>query len=290
MGNPWTAGSPTLRLRDVTLRDGLQNLDRVLATEAKLELYRALVAAGVSELQVTSFVNPARVPTLADAEALWASLVGAPERLSVLVANPRGLDRARASGVGEVEAVVSVSRTYNEKNAHRTPEQSMGEIARMAADARAAGIRFGAAVANAFHCFFEGDISPDATFDMVGRMAELGITEIGLADTTGHARPDRVWDLFDRARRHWPEVRFGGHTHDTRGRGLVNALAAVQAGAAWLDATLAGLGGSPFTAGVGGNLSIETAADALAGLGIETGVDPDRIVAAGELAAKLVGG
>jgi hydroxymethylglutaryl-CoA lyase len=166
----------------------------------------------------------------------------------------------------------------------------MDEIARMAADARAAGIRFSAAVANAFHCFFEGDIAPDATLDMVGRMVELGIAEIGMADTTGHARPDRVWDLFDRARRLWPEVRFGGHTHDTRGRGLVNALAAVQAGAAWLDATLAGLGGSPFTAGVGGNLSIETAAAALAGLGIDTGIDPDRIVVAGELAGKLVRG
>ncbi|GGF10224.1 hydroxymethylglutaryl-CoA lyase [Aliidongia dinghuensis] len=290
MTNPWTTGPKTLRLRDVTLRDGLQNLETVLPTEAKLTLYRALVAAGVSELQVTSFVNPARVPALADAEALWAALAGVPERLSVLVANPRGLERARAAGVGEVEAVVSASRTYNEKNAHRTPEQSMDEIARMAADARTASIRFSAAVANAFHCFFEGDIAPDRTLDMVGRLVELGITEIGMADTTGHARPDRVWDLFDRARRLWPNVAFGGHTHDTRGRGLVNALAAVQAGAAWLDATLAGLGGSPFTAGVGGNLSIETAAEALAGLGIATGVDPDRIMAAGEVAAKLISG
>lgn len=289
MDNPWKALPRTLRLRDVTLRDGLQNLDKVLPTEAKLALYRALVTAGVSELQVTSFVNPARVPTLADADALWAALAGAPQRLSVLVANPRGLARALAAGVGEVEAVVSISRAYNEKNAHRTPQQSLDEIAHMAAEARAAGIRFSAAVANAFHCFFEGEIAPAAVIDMVGRMVEMGLGEIGLADTTGHAQPDRIWDLFDRCRRHWPAVRFGGHTHDTRGRGLVNALAAVQGGAAWLDATLAGLGGSPFTAGVGGNLSIETAAAALAGLGIETGIDPDRIVVAGQLAGRLVG-
>jgi len=290
MANPWTTLPRTLRLRDVTLRDGLQNLDRTLPTEAKLTLYGALVDAGVSELQVTSFVNPARVPALADAEALWAALAKAPQRLSVLVANPRGLERALAAGVGEVEAVVSVSRAYNAKNAHRTPEQSLDEIARMAADARTAGIRFSAAVANAFHCFFEGEIAPDAVIDMVGRLVEMGLDEIGLADTTGHGQPDRIWDLFGRARRQWPGVKFGGHTHDTRGRGLVNALAAAQAGAAWLDATLAGLGGSPFTAGVGGNLSIETAAEALAGLGIETGIDPDRIVAAGRLAGQLVHG
>ena len=290
MHNPWKMLPRTLRLRDVTLRDGLQNLEQVLPTEAKLRLYRALVAAGVSELQVTSFVNPARVPTLADAEALWSALADEPQRLSVLVANPRGLTRALAAGVGEVEAVVSVSRAYNEKNAHRTPEQSLDEIARMAGEASTAGIRFSAAVANAFHCFFEGDIAPDAVIDMVGRLVGMGLSEIGLADTTGHAQPDRIWDLFDQCRRQWPAVSFGGHTHDTRGRGLVNALAAAQGGAAWLDATLAGLGGSPFTAGVGGNLSIETAAAALAGLGIETGIDPDRIVEAGRLAAALVGG
>lgn len=288
MDNPWKALPRTLRLRDVTLRDGLQNLEKVLPTAAKLELYHALVAAGVSELQVTSFVNPARVPTLADAEDLWATLAPEPQRLSVLVANPRGLTRALAAGVGEVEAVISVSRTYNEKNAHRTPEQSLAEIAQMAAEARDAGIKFSAAVANAFHCFFEGDIAPALVIDTVGRLADLGLREIGLADTTGLAQPDRIWDLFDEARRLWPHVGFGGHTHDTRGRGLVNALAAAQAGAVWLDATLAGLGGSPFTAGVGGNLSIETAAAALAGLGIDTGIDPDRIVVAGELAGKLV--
>ena len=288
MSNPWKTLPRNLRLRDVTLRDGLQNLDKVLPTEAKLALYRALVEAGVSELQVTSFVNPARVPTLADAEDLWAALKHRPQRLSVLVANPRGLTRALAAGAGEVEAVMSVSRAYNEKNAHRTPEQSLAEIVQMAAEARAAGIRFSVAVANAFHCFFEGDIAPALVIDTVGRLAELGIAEIGLADTTGGAQPDRIWDLFDAARRHWPAIGFGGHTHDTQGRGLVNALAAAQAGATWLDATLAGLGGSPFTAGVGGNLSIETAAEALAGLGIETGVDPDRVMAAGEVAAKLI--
>ena len=288
ISNPWKTLPRSLRLRDVTQRDGLQNLEKVLPTPAKLKLYDALVAAGVSELQVTSFVNPARVPTLADAEDLWAALSGKPQRLSVLVANPRGLTRALAAGVGEVEAVVSVSRSYNEKNAHRTPEQSMDEIAAMATEARGAGIRFSAALANAFHCFFEGEIAPAAAIDMVGRLVGMGLGEIGLADTTGHAQPDRIWDLFDQCRRLWPDVRFGGHTHDTRGRGLVNALAAAQAGAAWLDATLAGLGGSPFTAGVGGNLSIETAATALAGLGIETGIDPDRIVDAGRLAAELV--
>ncbi|MEQ8698452.1 MAG: hydroxymethylglutaryl-CoA lyase [Bauldia litoralis] len=277
-----------IHVRDMTLRDGLQSLPRVVPLADKLAIYALLAEAGVSDFQVTSFVTPDRVPQLADAEDLWSELAGRDRRHNVLVANRRGFDRAVAAGALDMEVVISASAAYNRINVRRTPEESLRELDAMAADAGTSGARVSAVVANAFHCRHEGRIGEDTVMAMVGRMAAAGIAEISLADTTGHAAPDHLGALFAAVRAAYPDLRLGAHLHDTKGRGLVNALAAVAAGADWLDASLAGLGGSPFTPGVGGNLSLEMLVDTLTDMGIDTGIRTDGAIEAGRGTAALL--
>ncbi len=277
-----------VHIRDMTLRDGLQSLPETVALADKLRIYEALARAGVRDFQVTSFVNPDRVPQLADAEQFWAALAGRGGRHNVLIANRRGFDRAVAAGALDMEMVISASEAYNRINARRTPGQSLAELEAIAADATASGARLSAVVANAFHCKHQGWIPANRVMSMVARLAGAGIQEISLADTTGFATPDRIEDIFDRVRTAFPSLRLGAHLHDTKGRGMINALAAVSAGADWLDAALAGLGGSPFTPGVGGNLSLEMLVDLLAELGIATGIDPEAATEAGRVTAALL--
>src|SRR5262245_52010753 len=166
-GTPFDGLPKTVRIRDVTLRDGLQSVPTVLPTSSKLELYQALVDAGVRELQITSFVNPALVPQLADAESVWTALSDRAARKSGVVASLRGFERGVQARVRELEAVVSVSETFNMKNARRTPRQSLDEIGTMAERSKEAGCRLTVAVSNCYHCFFEGKIHPEKVFDAV---------------------------------------------------------------------------------------------------------------------------
>lgn len=278
---------PAVRVRDVTLRDGLQSLPQVLPLEEKLRLFGAVTGAGVRELQVTSFVNPARLPQLADAPELWAAVAGRPERLNVLVANTRGYERGVEAGARDIEAVLAVSETYSRKNAGRSREQALGEVLDMLARAPRDGAAVCVALATSFHCVYEGKVGPGEVLDLVGRLAGAGAREVLLCDTTGHAHPDEVHALCARARADHPGVTFGAHLHDTRGRGLANATAALIAGVDWFDAALGGLGGSPFAPGVGGNLSLELFVEMLDGMGVDTGIDLGAAQAAAGLVADL---
>jgi hydroxymethylglutaryl-CoA lyase len=278
----------SVRIRDVTLRDGLQSLRAVLPTQSKIDIYNALVSAGISDLQITSFVNPSRVPQLEDAEALCGLLSERPERRSALVANLRGYERAVAVSAKEIEAVVSVSETYNRSNAHRTTRQSLDEIKSMAQRSPEAGCTLTVGLANCYHCVFEGTIVPAKVLAIVDELSGYGIAQIGLSDTTGYATPDQVYDLSRQSLKSFPQVIFGAHLHDTRGRGLANAMAALMAGILWFDAALAGLGGSPFAPGMGGNLSLETLADSMASMGVPTGVDVKKIFEVGRLVGTVV--
>jgi hydroxymethylglutaryl-CoA lyase len=273
----------------MTLRDGLQSLPTIVSTRSKLDMYDALITAGIKDLQVTSFVNPSRVPQLGDAEALCAALFKRPERRSVLVANMRGFERAVAAGAKETEAVVSVSEVYNEKNAHRTVRQSLNEIRAMAEESIQSACTLTVGVANCYHCVFQGRIETSAVLKICNELAGYGIAQIGISDTTGYATPDRVYELSRMALAHFPQIEFGAHLHDTRGRGVANAIAALTAGITWFDAALAGLGGSPFAPGMGGNLSLETLVDCLAAMGIQTGIDPKRIFEVGAFIGKIIG-
>lgn len=266
-----------VRIRDVTLRDGLQSFASILPTNTKIEIYNALVSLGIKDLQITSFVNPSRVPQLADAEQLFSAVSERPERRNVLVANLKGFQRAVDAGARDIEAVVSVSETYNGKNAHRTIQKSLDEIQLMSESSVAAQVTLSIGLANCYHCVFEGRIDVDSVLSLLHKFVDWGIRAIGLSDTTGYATPEQVYEVSEKAIRMFPTVEFGSHLHDTRGRGLANAMAALAAGIKWFDASLAGLGGSPFAPGMGGNLSLESFVDCVSAMGIDTHIRPDEV-------------
>ncbi|PZA05989.1 MULTISPECIES: hypothetical protein [unclassified Meiothermus] len=273
------------RLRDLTLRDGLQSQAKVLPTGVKVELYRRLLAAGVREFQVTSFVSPRRLPQLADAEALWEALRPFEGIRDALIANLRGYERARAAGVGRVEMVLAISSIYHQKNTGKTQEETWREVAEVAWRAPLAGVQLSLALANAWHCSFAGETPEGEFWRWVEGAARLGVEEVGLADTTGQARPEAVYRRVRAVREAFPELTVRVHLHDA-GWGLENAQAALEAGAQALDATLGGLGGSPFAGEVGGNLALERLVEAgLAGLG-SAALEQARSWLQGQLAAK----
>ncbi len=253
-------------IRDVTLRDGLQGQTVTLPTDRKVALYDALLAAGVTALQVTSFVSPKRVPQLADAASLWAGLAERAGTRDALVANLKGYERAVEAGVGRVELVLALSATYHVKNSGRTREQTLAEYLELLRRAPDDGVHVGIGLANVWHCNYEGQVPPERALEWGDRFYRMGVRDIGLADTTGGARTDDVRDLVRRARQAWPDAFLRVHLHDS-GRGIDNARAALDAGADALDATLGGVGGSPFAGRVGGNLDLlDVVANGLADL------------------------
>jgi len=275
-----------LLIRDVTLRDGLQNLPEIVPTAEKLEILDALIDAGVKDFQITSFVNPTRVPQMADAEAVYAAGVKRGLTPNVLVANLHGFERAVAAGVKSVDAVLSASNTYNKKNTNRSTLESANEIIIMLSRAAHAGCTVGISIANGFHCFSEGQIDPEVVLALTRGFHDAGARTIWLSDTTGYAEPAQVTKLTTDMLRIGVEV--GLHLHDTQGRAGENAMAGYKLGVRRFDAVLSGLGGSPFTPGVGGNLSLETAQKVFTDANIPTGIDPKKLDAArAKLSASL---
>ncbi len=271
---------PRPLIRDVTLRDGLQSVPEILTTDEKVAIFECLVDAGVQDFQLTSFVNPARIPQLADAEDFYARAKDRGVHVAALVANLKGFERAARAGVKVVDAVLSASEDYNKKNAVRTTEESAAEVELMLSRSAHAGCAVEVSIANCFHCFGEGLIDPNKVLTLIKRFHDAGARTVWVADTTGHAEPAAVADLVGKACR--VGVDIGMHLHDTLGRAGDNALAAYGAGARRFDVVLGGLGGSPFTPGVGGNLSLETALAVFSKAGIETGVDETKLDAARE--------
>lgn len=250
-----------VRVRDVTLRDGLQGLSVVLSTATKVEVYRKVLAAGVEEVQVTSFVSPQRLPQLADAEALWHALRSLPGTKGALIANHRGYQRARAVGVDRLEMVLAISATYHQRNSGRSREETWTELTTMAAEAKAAGVYLGVVLANTWSCHFEGETPIETLLQWVERVAGLGVSELGVADTTGSAQPEEVYSRVRLVREAFPDFFLRVHLHEG-GRGVENAKAALDAGAEALDAALLGLGGSPFAGEFVANLDLRSLHDA----------------------------
>ncbi len=289
-------------VRDVSLRDGLQD-ETPIATQAKVALFDALVAAGVREMELTSFVRPDRVPAMADAEALTASTGGAAGSTNGsgganandavvrwgLVLNRRGAERALAAGLRHLQFVCSVSEAHNLENAGRTVAASLAELAEIVAIAAPVGAVTEAVLATAFGCPFTGPVPVDD----VRRGAEMalasGIVGIALADTIGTAVPTEVATQVGAVRAIAGDVPVGVHLHDTRGLALANALTALDAGAVRIDAAVGGLGGCPFAPGASGNLATEDLVHALEAMGIDTGIDLDALIVAAQLACELVG-
>lgn len=278
-------------LRDVSLRDGLQD-ETPIATDAKVAIFQALVAAGVRDLELTSFVRPDRVPAMADAEAVCAATADLAAEAGVtrwgLVLNARGAQRALAAGLTHLQYVVSVSDTHSRHNAGAGTDESLDEFARFAAEAIDAGAVVEATLATAMGCPFEHQVEPARVVDIARRAVDAGASSIGLADTIGVAVPTEVAVLVGLVHSS-VDVPIGVHLHDTRGLAIANAIAALEHGASRLDASVGGLGGCPFAPNASGNVPIEDLTHALEAMGVATGVSLDGLVDAANLACEVVG-
>ena len=283
--------SSSIEFVEVGPRDGLQNEAVQIATSDKLKLIAHAVDAGARRIEVTSFVNPKKVPQLADAEAVCAGL---PSRADVtfigLVMNARGAERAIATGrINQLGAVAVASDRFAMANQGQTSAGSVDAAREIIAMARAAGVTAQATIGAAFGCPFEGEIAEDHVVAMAERIAEAGPVEIALADTIGVGNPAHVARLVERVREAISPLPVRVHFHNTRNTGLANVWAAVQAGASVVDASLGGLGGCPFAPGAAGNVPSEDVVYMLERAGIATGMDLDRLVAASGWLSQVIG-
>ena len=273
---------PMIEMVEVAPRDGLQNEKTQIATADKLALIELAIAAGVRRMEVTSFVNPRAVPQMADAEAVCAGL---PERADVtyigLVMNARGAARALATGrIDQLGAVSVATDTFAMANQGQTSDGSVAAAQEIIAMARAAGKTGQVTIAASFGCPFEGEVAEDRVVAMAVELAKADPVEIGLADTIGVGNPAHVASLVGKVRAAVPGVPVRVHFHNTRGTGLANVWAAVQAGAVTVDAAIGGLGGCPFAPGAAGNVSTEDVVYMLERAGIGTGLDLAALIAA----------
>jgi hydroxymethylglutaryl-CoA lyase len=275
---------------EVGPRDGLQNESAVVPVEQKAEFIRRLIGAGLTTVELTSFVPPSWIPQLADAEELMKLLGPLPGRHPVLVPNQRGLQRALAAGVREVAVFASATETFARRNLNRTVAEALDMFAPVVAEATAAGVPVRGYVSMCFGDPWEGDVPVEQVLDVVLKLAELGCTELSLGDTIGVATPGAVTALLDAlVGRGLPVGRIAVHFHDTYGQALANTLIALQHGVTTVDASAGGLGGCPYAGSATGNLATEDLVWQLHGLGIETGIDLDALVQTSRWMAGLLG-
>jgi hydroxymethylglutaryl-CoA lyase len=275
---------------EVGARDGLQNEPEIVSTATKVELIKAALAAGVKRIEVASFVNPRRVPQMADAEAVVAALPPSGDATYIgLVLNEHGAQRALLTSVDELGAVAVASDSFGVRNQGQTSEESVAVACEIVAMAKAAGRSGQVTISAAFGCPFEGEVDPARVVEMAAQLAQAGPREIALADTIGVAVPTQVRDLIGRVRSVIGDIPIRAHFHNTRNTGLANAWAALEAGAATLDASLGGLGGCPFAPKATGNIPTEDLLYLLHRSGVETGIDLDAMIEAAHRLSEAMG-
>ncbi|MGW0594049.1 hydroxymethylglutaryl-CoA lyase [Streptosporangium sp. NPDC002607] len=281
--------SPRISIVEVGPRDGLQNESVPVDTDAKVAYIEALADAGLTRIEAVSFVHPRLVPQMADAEQVMAR-VPRREGLSYigLIVNGRGLDRALAAGVDEVNVTIVATEAFCRRNQGMTVAGALDSFAGIAARAHAAGLRVTATVGAAFGCPFEGEVAPAHVAELVRRCADTGADEIALADTIGVGVPADVRRLTG-AVREVTDLPLRFHFHNTRNTGYANALAAVEAGATALDASSGGIGGCPFAPAATGNIATEDLSYALRRSDVATGVDLDRLLSAASYIGERLG-
>jgi hydroxymethylglutaryl-CoA lyase len=266
--------SGRIEIVEVGPRDGLQSESQVLSTERKVEFIRRLGAAGLARIEVASFVNPKRVPQMADAEAVLSALGRSPGSRHIgLVLNRRGFERAQAAGCSEVGMAIAATESFSQRNQGCSVDEGIDAWLEIATLARAAGIRAQITISTAFGCPFEGEVPVDRVRAIAERVAAGEPDEIAVADTIGVAVPTQVAAVLDALRTSLPRARLRAHFHNTRNTGLANAYAAVEAGVRALDASCGGIGGCPFAPAATGNIPTEDLVYMLQRMGIETGVN-----------------
>lgn len=268
-----------IEIVEVGPRDGLQSEPEILPTATKLQLIQRLVSAGLRRIEVASFVNPKRVPQMADAEAVLSAL---PQTSGVqyvgLVLNRKGFDRARAARCGEIGMVVAATDSFSERNQGATMEEAIRSWEEIAPLAREAGIRAQVTISVSFGCPFEGEVPASRVVEIAGRLAQASPFEIAIADTIGVAVPSQVTGLVEQVRAAVGNIPLRCHFHNTRNTAIANAYAAVLAGVTTLDASVGGVGGCPFAPNATGNVGTEDLVYMLSRGGYDTGIDLDKLI------------
>ncbi len=282
-----------VRVREVGPRDGFQNEREVIPTADKVALINALARTGLRRLEVTSFVRADVIPQLADAaEVLAAIEVPGTVSVSVLVPNERGLDGAlrHRDRIDEINVFLSASETHNRHNDNRSVAESIAGLARVLERARAAGLRCEGVISTSFGCPYEGHVAVERVLDIARALRDAGAQEVGFGDTTGMANPRQVRAFFERARSELGDsVELTAHFHNTRGQGLANVLAALEAGIESFESSFGELGGCPVPAGATGNIATEDLLSMLHEMGIETGVDLAALIACAAQVREILG-
>ncbi|CAA9484228.1 MAG: Pyruvate:Oxaloacetate transcarboxylase domain protein [uncultured Solirubrobacterales bacterium] len=288
-----------VRIREVGPRDGFQNEPETIATADKVRLIELLARTGLRRLELTSFVRADVIPQLADAREVLEAVALPPEvAASVLIPNERGLEHAlelreRADGTtrfDEISVFLSATETHNMKNVNRSVAESLEGLERVLARAREAGLRCEGVVAVAFGCPYEGEVAPERPLGIAERLADAGCAEVGFGDTTGMANPRQVGAFFATAReRLGDQAELTAHFHNTRGQGLANVLAALDAGVRSFESSFGELGGCPVPRGATGNIATEDLVSMLDEMGYETGIDLGALVGAAREAQRVLG-
>jgi hydroxymethylglutaryl-CoA lyase len=277
-------------LVDVGPRDGLQNEKQTVATADKVALVHRLQAAGLKEIEVTSFVSPKWVPQMADNAAVMAAVERRPGvRYSVLVPNLRGLEAALPTRPDEVVVFGAASEAFSQRNINCSIEESIERFAPVVQAALAAGIKVRGAVSVALGCPYQGEVSVDEVERVVRLMKGIGVQHMGIADTIGVGTPRAAQAALERALKHYPPAEVSGHFHDTYGQALANIYACLELGVHTFDTSVAGLGGCPYAKGATGNVASEDVVFMLNGLGIDTGIDIEALVDAGAFISGVLG-
>ncbi len=291
MSGPYRKDFPCrVKIVEVGTRDGFQAVERLIPTDTKAAILKALIATGLRHFEATSFVSPRAVPQLRDGAALLAEL-GAPEgvMLSALVPNMRGAEAAIAAGAGAMVVFVSASESHNLKNLNRSRADSLAQLTAVCVRAAEARVPVQGAIATAFGCPFEGDVPVASVVDIARAYHAMGIRHLTLGDTTGMATPPLVRERVQALNAELPDMEIALHFHNTRGIGLANVMAGLEAGVWIYESSVAGLGGCPFAPGATGNICTEDLVYLLHECGIETGVDLDALCAVAREVEQVIG-
>ena len=277
-------------LVEVGPRDGLQNEKQAVPAATKIELVHRLQAAGLREIEVTSFVSPKWVPQMADnAEVMAGVQRQAGVRYSVLTPNLKGWEAAALTRPDEIVVFGAASEAFSQKNINCSIAESIERFAPVVQAARAAGVKVRGAISCAVGCPYEGDIAPERVELVARLMAQIGVQHVGVADTIGVGTPRKVQRALEAALKHYPLAEVSGHFHDTYGQALSNVYASLELGISTFDTSVSGLGGCPYAKGATGNVATEDVAYLLHGLGIETGIDLEALIDAGVFIREALG-
>jgi hydroxymethylglutaryl-CoA lyase len=279
-----------VKLVDVGPRDGLQNEKQQVPAAVKIELVHRLQVAGLKEIEVTSFVSPKWVPQMGDNAEVMAGINRKPGvRYSVLTPNLKGFEAAVLSNPDEIVVFGAASEAFSQKNINCSIAESIERFAPVVAAAREAGIYVRGAMSCTVGCPFEGDIAPERVSYLAGLMKDIGVQHVGVADTIGVGTPGKVQRAVEATLRHYDINEVSGHFHDTYGQALANTLTCLQMGIWQFDTSVAGLGGCPYAKGATGNVASEDVVYMLHGMGIETGIDLEKLIDAGQFISDFLG-